>query len=115
MSYTKEWFDVLSDLDAPEPMRAITLRYLSHPRERDAQVQTCKDLDLVYVVLGVNVYVLSESDSITLRIEATRQAMKETGCEVTEEDVTERAAALLRELVIRQAQTVAVSAVVEAA
>ena len=113
MSAMKEAADIW-DLDAPEPMRAIKLRYLSHPREREAQVQTCEDLDLVHITLGVNVYALNESDSITIRVEAAGQVMDETG-EVTEEDVTERATALLRELVIRQAQTVGVSAVVAVA
>lgn len=109
MSYTKEAADIW-DLDAPEPMQPIKLRYFSHSRERDAQVQTCVDLGLVCITLGVNVYAATDADSIALRVQAREQLAPSA----EDAEVAAKAARLLRDLVVSQAAAYPVSAVRDA-
>src|SRR5215207_2388825 len=96
-----------------EPMRPIRFEYLTLSRDLAIQTDMLERLGLVHVFAGQNLFALNECDSNSVRMTATELLMHDGVTAPTAEQVAERAAGLLRQLVVEQARGVARSALHE--
>ena len=110
MSTSKEaWWDLMDDLERPEPMHPIRFEYLTTTRDLAVQTDMLERLGLVYVFVGRNLFALNECDSNSLRLSAREQLEAEGLANefITTHVMTRRTESLLRQLVIQQAGSVA--------